>query len=403
MGERFDVAIVGGGIVGLATAYRLLERRPRLRLVLVEKEAALAQHQSGHNSGVVHAGLYYPAGSRKAVLCREGKAQLEQFCEAHSIPIDHCGKLIVAAASDEEPGLEAIALRAQANGVPGLERVGPERMREIEPHVAGTAGLFSPHTGVIDFGRVCDAYGAEVTSRGGEIRLRWRVEAITRTGDGDWLLRSPTDELRAGAVIACAGLWSDRLAALTHDAGGQRIVPFRGDYLRLRLHARHLVRGLIYPVNDPRFPFLGIHLTRRIDGEVWAGPNAVLATAREGYRRRDVSAGDLAATLGYRGFLRLAARYWRAGAAEMWRDVWRPSFVAAVRRYVPELRDGDFEAGPSGVRAQSVRLDGSLVDDFSIGGSGRILHVRNAPSPAATASLAIGRMVAEMAEQRFGL
>jgi L-2-hydroxyglutarate oxidase LhgO len=329
--------------------------------------------------------------------------ELGRFCEAHDIPLHICGKLVVAVSSDEAVGLAALAGRAEANGVPGLERVGPERMAEIEPHVVGVAGLYSPTTGVVDFARVSLAYADEVRARGGKIRVGWRVDGLERVRDEGWLLRSAMDEFRAGAVISCVGLWSDQVAAMTGDAGSQRIVPFRGDYLRLRPQARHLVRSLIYPVNDPRFPFLGIHLTRRIDGDVWAGPNAVLALAREGYGRADFAPSDLASALGYRGFLRLAARYWRSGAAEMWRDIWRPAFVAAVRRYVPELRDDDFVDGPSGVRAQSVRIDGSLVDDFSIGGSGRILHVRNAPSPAATASLAIGRVLAGEAQRRFEL
>jgi len=406
MTQRFDVAVIGGGIVGLATAYRLLESRPNLRLVLLEKEGDVALHQSGHNSGVVHAGLYYPAGSRKARMCREGKAALEAFCDDHGIPLERCGKLVVATTRDEVAGLDALTARAEANGVPGLERVGPGRIAEIEPHVEGVAGLYSPTTGIVDFGRVARAYADEVRARGGVILLRWRVDSIQRWtgGPGDeFVLRGRADDIRARAVIACAGLWSDRVAAMTGDAGTQRIVPFRGDYMVLRPGARHLVRALVYPINDPRFPFLGIHLTRRVDGEVWAGPNAVPAFAREGYRLGDVAPRELASTVGYRGFLRMAARYWRSGAAEMWRDVSRPAFTEAVRRYVPELRDEDLLPGPSGVRAQSVRLDGSMVDDFSIGGSGRIIHVRNAPSPAATASLAIGRELAEMAVKRFEL
>ena len=406
MSERYDVVIVGGGIVGLATALRLLERRPGLRLAVLEKEAEVAVHQSGHNSGVVHAGLYYAAGSRKARFCREGKAELERFAAEHGIPIERCGKLVVAVEERELAGLDALRQRAEANGVEGLERVGPERMADIEPHVVGIAALHSPTTGVIDFRAVSLALADEVGARGGDILLACRVEAIERhaLGAGEELVVRWSDgELRAGSLISCAGLHSDRVAAMTGHAGHERIVPFRGDYLCLRPEARHLVRALIYPVNDPRFPFLGIHLTRRIDGEVWAGPNAVLAFAREGYRRRDISAHDLAETLGDRGFLRLALRFWRFGAAEMWRDVSRAAFAAAVRRYVPEIRDRDLVAGPSGVRAQSVRLNGEMVDDFSIGGSGRILHVRNAPSPAATASLAIGRELADMAERRFDL
>jgi (S)-2-hydroxyglutarate dehydrogenase len=406
MSRRFDVAVVGGGIIGLATAYRLLEKRPGLRLAVLEKEAELALHQSGHNSGVLHAGLYYPAGSRKAELCREGKAAIEAFCATHGIAIARCGKLVVAVNSDELPGLQEIARRAEANGVPGLERIGPERMAEIEPHVAGLAGLYSPETSVVDFRLVALALADEVRARGGEVRTGWAVEALEHrpaVGGEELVIRSVSEELVAGAVISCAGLWSDRVAALTGSSGTQRIVPFRGDYMKLRPQAHHLVRGLIYPVNDPRFPFLGIHLTRRIDGEVWAGPNAVLAFARAGYRIADLEPRDLAETLSYRGFLRLAFKYWQSGAGEMWRDVWPPAFAAAVRRYVPELRDEDLEPGPSGVRAQSVRVDGQLVDDFSFGGSGRIIHVRNAPSPGATASLAIGRFLAEMAEKRFEL
>jgi L-2-hydroxyglutarate oxidase len=406
MSERYDVAIIGGGIVGLATALRLLERRPRLRLAVIEKEPELLLHQSTHNSGVVHAGLYYAAGSRKARLCREGKAELERFAAEHGIPIERCGKLVVAVDRAEVAGLEALAKRATANGVPDLETVGPERMAEIEPHAAGVAGLYSPTTAIVDFGVVGRAYAQEVRARGGEILLGRAVTSIARrsgTAGEEWVIGSASGETRAGAVITCAGLWSDQVAAMTGHAGHERVVPFRGDYLRLRPEARHLVRALIYPVNDPRFPFLGIHLTRRIDGDVWAGPNAVLAFAREGYRLRDVSVRDMREILADRGFLRLAFRFWRSGAAEMLRDIWRPAFAAAVRRYLPELRDEDLEPGPSGVRAQSVRLNGEMVDDFSIGGTGRVLHVRNAPSPAATASLAIGRELAELAERRFVL
>jgi L-2-hydroxyglutarate oxidase LhgO len=404
---RYDVAIVGGGIVGLATAYRLLERRPGLRLVLLEKERELAFHQSGHNSGVIHAGLYYPAGSRKARLCREGKEALEQFATEHGIPFDRCGKLVVAVEDRELTRLEALRQRAEANGVPGLAWIGPERIAEIEPHAEGLAALHSPTTGVIDFRAVANAYAAEVRARGGDIMLDCEVRAIERHGSSaaggtDELVICWQDgELRTSAVISCAGLWSDRVAAMTGDEGHERIVPFRGDYVALRPEARHLVRGLIYPVNDPRFPFLGIHLTRRIDGEVWAGPNAVLAFARDGYRLTDFSASDLAATLSDRGFLRLAFRFWRFGLAEMWRDFSFHSFAESVRRYVPEIRDEDLVPGPSGVRAQSVRINGEMVDDFSIGGSARVLHVRNAPSPAATASLAIGRELADIAERRF--
>ncbi len=401
---RHDVAIVGGGIVGLATALRLLERRPDLRLVMLEKEPELATHQSGHNSGVVHAGLYYAPGSLKARLCREGKADLEAFCASHGIPIERTGKLVVALAEAELARFEALRERAEANGVPGLEVVGPERIRELEPHAAGIRALWSPTTSVVDFRRVALAYADEVRARGGEIRVATEVTAIRRVG-GDLVLATSGGEVRAGSMVACAGLWADRVAAFTGETGPTvpRIVPFRGDYHTLTLDARGLVRGLIYPVPDPLFPFLGVHFTKRIDGEVWAGPNAVLAFAREGYRRRDLSIRDLAGTLSHRGFLRVAGRFWRMGLAEMWRDWSSAAFHRELARYVPELRRDQLVFGPSGVRAQAVALDGRLVDDFDLGGRDRVLHVRNAPSPAATSSLAVGRVLAERAIADFGL
>jgi L-2-hydroxyglutarate oxidase LhgO len=401
---RHDLAIVGGGIIGLATALRLLERRPDLRLVVLEKEPELATHQSGHNSGVVHAGLYYAPGSLKARLCREGKADLEAFCASHGIPIERTGKLVVALAEAELARFEALRERAEANGVPGLEVVGPERIRELEPHAAGIRALWSPTTSVVDFRRVALAYADEVRARGGEIRVATEVTAIGRVG-GDLVLATSGGEVRAGSMVACAGLWADRVAAFTGETGRTvpRIVPFRGDYHTLTPDARGLVRGLIYPVPDPLFPFLGVHFTKRIDGEVWAGPNAVLAFAHEGYRRRDLSIRDLAGTLSHRGFLRVAGRFWRMGLAEMWRDWSGAAFHRELTRYVPELRRDQLVFGPSGVRAQAVALDGRLVDDFDLGGRDRVLHVRNAPSPAATSSLAVGRVLAERAIADFGL
>ena len=400
--ERADVAVIGGGLVGLATAYQLLRRRPDLRLALVEKEPELACHQSGHNSGVLHAGLYYPPGSLKARMCREGKAELEAFAASHGIPVELCGKLVVARDASELPGLEALRERAEANGVPGLETVGPARIRELEPHAAGVRALWSPTSGVIDFRRVALAIAAEIRSAGGTIETSRAVTGIAERGR-EQVLATTRGDLVVRDAVACAGLWADRVAAMSGDRGTETIVPFRGDYYRLTPDARHLVRGLIYPVPDPRFPFLGVHFTRRIDGEVWAGPNAVLAFARAGYRRRDIDLRDLAAVLGSRGFLRLAARYWRTGAAEFWRDWSKKAFLRALRRYVPELGAEQITFGPSGVRAQALDRDGRLVDDFRLGGSGHVLHVRNAPSPAATASLAIGREIAERAIERFDL
>ena len=401
MTDRRDVVIVGGGIVGLATAFRLLEARPELRLTLVEKEPHLATHQTGHNSGVLHAGLYYAPGSLKAQLCGEGKADLEAFATTHGLPFERCGKLVVAVEERELPRLVDLRRRAEANGVLGLEEVGPDRMREIEPHVAGIRGLWSPSTGIIDFRRVALALADEVRTRGGTIETSWPVSGIDALGSEVVVRRADGDVRTAALAVVCGGLHADRLARLTGDDADPRIVPFRGDYYALAAAARPLVRGLIYPVPDPRFPFLGVHFTRRVDGEVWAGPNAVLAFAREGYRRRDVRPRDLLETLGDRGFRRLARRYLRAGLAELWRDWWKPAFVAELRRYLPEIQAMDLRFGPSGVRAQAVSADGRLVDDFVLGGRGRVIHVRNAPSPAATSSLAIARRVAGMALDRL--
>jgi L-2-hydroxyglutarate oxidase LhgO len=402
-GERADIAIIGAGIVGLATALRLLEARPSLRITIVDKEPGIARHQTGHNSGVVHAGLYYAPGSLKARLCREGKAELERFCEAHGIPIERTGKLVVAVSEDELPRFEALKARAIANGVEGLEEVGRERMQEIEPHVTGIKALWSPSTGVTDFGEVAAAYADDVRERGAAIELSRELTDLEERGD-ETVLRTTRGDLVARRVIACAGLHADRVAAMTTGgADVPRIVPFRGDYYTLTPDARQLVNGLIYPVPDPRFPFLGIHFTRRIGGDVLAGPNAVLAFAREGYRRRDLSVRDLADAVSYPGFMRMAARFWRTGLAEQWRDWSKRAFLRALQRYVPALRSEHLVFGPSGVRAQALTRDGSLVDDFLLGGTSRVLHVQNAPSPAATSSLAIGRVLAEEAVSRFAL
>jgi L-2-hydroxyglutarate oxidase len=402
--DRVDVAIIGGGIVGLATAHLLLEARPGLRVAVLEKEAELATHQSGHNSGVIHAGIYYAPGSLKATLCREGKAKLERFAGDHGIAFRHPGKLVVALNNDEAPRLEALCERAAANGVEGLEILGRERIRELEPHVAGARALWSPTTGIIDFREVALAYAEEARARGADIHVDRAVTSIDERGDGV-VLGTSRGELEAANVIACAGLQADRVSAMTGERGPDvpTIVPFRGDYYTLTPDARHLVSRLIYPLPDPRFPFLGVHFTPRIDGEVWAGPNAVLAFAREGYRRRDLNLRDLASTLAFRGFQRLALRYLRTGLAEMRRDWSKRAFLGELQRYLPELRGDQIVFGPSGVRAQALDRDGQLVDDFSLGGSRRVLHVRNAPSPAATASLAIGRVLVETAVERFDL
>jgi L-2-hydroxyglutarate oxidase len=388
--------------VGLATAYQLLLRKPGLSLAVIEKETELAAHQSGHNSGVLHAGLYYAPGSRKTRLCREGKAAVEKFAEERGIPYRHCGKLVIAVSEDELPRLAALRERALSNGVEGLEEVGPERIRELEPHAAGIRALWSPKSGIIDFRRVALAYAEEIRARGGAILTGREVRGIQERG-AERVVQTSGGDLVCRNLVSCAGLYSDRIAAMTGAAGTERIVPFRGDYYTLLPRARHLVRGLIYPVPDTRFPFLGVHFGATMDGGIRAGPNAVLAFAREGYRRTDLSLRDLSETLAFPGFRRLAGKYWRTGIAEMWRDWSKRAFTARLQRYVPEIRGEDLSFGPSGVRAQALSADGTLVEDFSIGESPGVLHVRNAPSPAATASLAIGRELTELAANRFGL
>ncbi len=398
--DRADLVVIGGGILGLATAREMLSRRPGIRVVVVEREATLAAHQSGHNSGVVHAGLYYAPGSLKARLCREGKAALESYCEGKGIAVQRVGKLVVALNQDELPRFETLEARAHENGVEGLETVGRERIQELEPNVEGIRGLWSPGTGIVDFRAVSLAYADDIRAAGGEIETSRAVTGLVE-GANDVVVATERGDIVAGSVIACAGLWSDRVAALTGDTGTERIVPFRGDYYTLSPEAASLVRGLIYPVPDPRFPFLGIHFTRRHDGAVWAGPNAVLALARDGYKRYDVDLREVFAIARHAGFRRLARRFWRMGLAEQWRDLSKRAFATELRRYLPALRNDQLRFGPSGVRAQAIDPDGSLVDDFRLGGSRRIVHVRNAPSPAATASLAIARVLADESQGRL--
>jgi L-2-hydroxyglutarate oxidase len=390
-----EVAVVGAGIVGLAAAREILRRHPGTRLTVLDKERTVAAHQTGHNSGVIHTGIYYVPGSLKARLCVAGRTELLRFCDEHAIPTERCGKLIVAVEPGEVSRLEALHERGIANGVPELALVGPERIREIEPHCTGLRAIHSPATAIVDFRRVAEAMAGDVEAAGGTLRLGEEVRGLAERRDSV-VVRSAGGDLSAGRVLVCAGLQADRLAARSGAPRHPVIVPFRGDYWQLRPDRRDLARHLIYPVPDPRFPFLGVHFTRRIeDGAVWLGPNAVLAFAREGYRRRDLSPGELMLTLADPGFLRLATRYWRMGAAEMWRDISKRAFVASCRRFVPELRAEDVIPGPSGVRAQALDRHGGLVDDFVVDVRGRILHVRNAPSPAATSALAIARLIAD--------
>ncbi len=398
--QIYDLAIIGGGIVGLAAGMELLTRYPSLRLVILEKEHELAQHQTGHNSGVIHSGIYYAPGSLKARACVEGKSKLIEFCDEHGIPYEQCGKVIVATHEEELPRLEHLYECGLANGVPGLELIGPERLREIEPHATGIKALYSPTTGTVDFAQVARAYASEVIVRGGEILSNHEVRAINQHNDC-YRLETPRDLIKACYVISCAGLYADRLARMTGMSSAPQIVPFRGDYYILRPERAHMVHGLIYPVPDPRFPFLGVHFTRRINGEVWLGPNAVLAFAREGYHRLDISLRDFWETLRYRGFQKLAGKYWKVGLEEMYRDFSKRAFLKALQRYLPDLRLSDLLAGPSGVRAQALAPDGALVDDFMVNHEDGTLHVRNAPSPAATSSLAIAEMIADTAQGAF--
>jgi L-2-hydroxyglutarate oxidase LhgO len=392
---RYDVVVIGAGIVGLACAREILARSPATRLAILEKEDGVARHQTGHNSGVIHTGIYYPPGSLKARLCVAGARELYDFAERHGIPTERAGKLIVALSDAELPALDELHRRGLANGVEDLELVGPERIRELEPHCAGTRAIWSPRTGIVDFERVATALAAEVTDAGGEIVTGTAVRRVVTRG-GEAIVVTEHGAVVAGRVLACAGLQADRLARRSGASAEPRIVPFRGDYWQLRPERRHLARNLIYPVPDPRFPFLGVHFTRRIaDGAVWLGPNAVLAFAREGYRRTDFSLRDVAEVVTDPGFLRLASSYARTGLAEMYRDVSRRAFAASCRRFIPELEDDDLVPGPSGVRAQCLTRDGRLVDDFVFDGDRRVMHVRNAPSPAATSALAIAREVVD--------
>ncbi|MDQ4090359.1 MAG: L-2-hydroxyglutarate oxidase [Actinomycetota bacterium] len=399
--DVYDVAIVGAGLIGLATAYQLQKRCPELRLVVVDKEPRIASHQSGHNSGVLHAGVYYAPGSLKARLCVTGKAAIERFAEEKAIPFERCGKLIVATDAGELPRLAALRERAVRNGVAGVTEVDADGITAIEPHVVGVRAVHVPGTAIIDFTRVAEALAEDVAETGGTMVLGAEVEDLGEDAGSGVTLVTSNGDLRAGRVIVCAGLHSDRLGR----RNGQRmqIVPFRGDYYTLKADARSLVRGLVYPVPDPTLPFLGVHFTRRIDGAVWAGPNAVLALAREGYGRTTVDIADLVGTLRFPGFWRLSRRYWRVGAIEAWRDLVKPAFVQALRRYVPDLASSDLVFGPSGVRAQAVGIDGAMIDDFAIDETEKVIYVRNAPSPGATASLAIGDHLAQLAIDRFSL
>ncbi|MGD0161580.1 MAG: L-2-hydroxyglutarate oxidase [Candidatus Sulfotelmatobacter sp.] len=399
--SAYDVVIVGGGIVGLAVALEITRRFPRLRLLLLEKEGRVGRHQSGHNSGVIHSGVYYKPGSLKAKLCVTGAAAMVEFCRENGIAHQICGKVIVATHAEEFPGLEELRRRGEANGLTGLRLIGPSELREIEPHASGLRALVVPSTGITDYAAVCDKYAEIIGAGGGTVLTSQRVVGLKRHADGI-VVETNQGEFFAKSLINCAGLFSDRIARMAGDDPQVMIVPFRGEYYDLTPERASLVRALIYPVPDPRFPFLGVHFTRRVSGRVDAGPNAVLALRREGYRHRDFSLPDIASSLAFRGFWRMAAKHWRSGLDEFHRSFSKPKFVLALQRLLPEVMEQDLVPGGSGVRAQAVKHDGALVDDFQFVPSGRMLHVLNVPSPAATASIPIGRFIVTAMEQALG-
>jgi (S)-2-hydroxyglutarate dehydrogenase len=391
---HYDYLIVGGGIVGIATAMALT-KKAQGSLAVIEAEQTLAQHQTGHNSGVIHSGLYYKPGSLKARNCAQGRQMLYQFCAEHGIPHTQCGKIVVAICEEEIPRLDELHRRGTANGLEGLLRLTSEEMRRYEPHVNGVSGLWVPQTGIVNFTTVTEAYAREVTGCGGTILTSCRMTGMKQS-NGEMVIETSCGEIHARFLVNCAGLHSDQIACACGLEPGLRIVPFRGEYYKLAEQRRHLVRNLIYPVPNPEFPFLGVHFTRHIDGIIEAGPNAVFALAREGYGKFDISMKDTMECLMYPGFWRMACKYWKTGLGECYRSLSKRAFVSALRRLIPEATGSDFSPGGAGVRAQALGDDGALIDDFRIVQGERMIHVLNAPSPAATASLYIGQSIADL-------
>lgn len=388
--------------MGLGVALEITRRFPGKRLLVLEKEDSVARHQSGHNSGVIHSGVYYKPGSLKARLCVAGAAAMVEFCREHGVPHNVCGKVIVATQEAEVPRLEELRKRGEANGLTGLRVIGPEELREIEPHARGLGALGVPSTGVTDYAVVCEKYSELIQANGGAVLTNAAAIGIRRS-PSEIVVETEKSDFTASALINCAGLYSDRIARMAGDDPGVMIVPFRGEYYDLVPERAPLVRALIYPVPDPQFPFLGVHFTRRITGKVDAGPNAILALAREGYRHTDINVRDLAGSLAFPGLWRLARKHWRNAAGEWYRSLWKSAFVRALQRMLPEIGERDLVPGGSGVRAQALRSDGALVDDFQFVPSGKVLHVLNVPSPAATASLMIGKTIVETAAASLGL
>jgi (S)-2-hydroxyglutarate dehydrogenase len=399
---QYDVVVIGAGIVGLSVAMELGNRFPRVRLGILEKEDSIAQHQSGHNSGVIHSGIYYKPGSLKARNCVAGATAMVEFCKRHGIRYEICGKVIVATNDLECARLIDLVTRGESNGIRGIRRVSQEELSELEPHCGGLQGLHVPSTGITNYAEVCAKYLELVTHKGGELRLGSEVTSIRTTTEG-FAVETSLGAVGASYLINCAGLQSDRVARMSAVVPDTEVVPFRGEYYDLIPERQNLVRALIYPVPDPRFPFLGVHFTRRITGEVDAGPNAVLALKREGYKKSDFSWKDTAAAMKFPGFWRMARRYWRSGVSEFYRSFSKRAFVHALQRLVPEVNESDLVPGGSGVRAQAICRDGSLADDFIFQLSNKMLNVCNVPSPAATASIPIGQAIVDMAARSFDL
>jgi (S)-2-hydroxyglutarate dehydrogenase len=397
----YDVAIIGGGIVGLGTALALT-RRFKLSLVVLEAEDHVAAHQTGHNSGVIHSGLYYKPGSLKAKNCVEGRKALYAFCAEHGIACEQCGKVVVATLPKELKALDTLEQRGRANGLEGIRRLGPEEIKEYEPHATGIAGLYVPQTGIVDYTGVTEAYAKLVREAGGEVALNARVMGF-HSGEGEFVLKTAKGDVRCRNLINCAGLQSDRVARMCGVNPGVQILPFRGEYYDIIPERQFLIKNLLYPVPDPNFPFLGVHFTRMVKGGVEAGPNAVLGFKREGYKMSDISLRDLATYASYIGFWNMALRYWRMAFGEFYRSFSKRAFVKALQRLVPDLRMEDVHRSGAGVRAQALQRNGTMLDDFSIAEAAHMVHVLNAPSPGATASMSIGQNIADMAEKNFGL
>jgi len=396
--QQTDIIIIGGGIVGLATAYQFTLDYPLLKITLLEKEQQLAAHQTGHNSGVLHTGIYYKPGSLKALNCLEGKSRMEDFCRKEEIDFEICGKVIVAISEAELPALETIYQRGRTNGV-SCEMINSEKLHELEPHVAGIKAVHVPEAGIVDYGQVCKRFAKHLqNNEDNQIHCSTKVIGIRHSEN--IVVETEQGEFEGRFLVNCAGLYSDKITSMTQPAKS-KIIPFRGEYYEVRPEKHHLCRNLIYPVPDPSFPFLGVHFTRMINGSLECGPNAVLAFAREGYTRSTVNFLELAEVLSYPGFIRLAAKYWRAGAGEMWRSFSKAAFVRALQRLVPEISADDLETAPAGIRAQAVLSNGKLVDDFLIQENKNIINVCNAPSPAATSSLNIGKHIVDIVAERF--